>query len=80
MQPLEEEDLLQGKFEAAQRMPELEEEELLQGKFQPVQRQGRLHRPVQQLLADELDLEAHPLDLRLPREAVDEGCWCDDGR
>ncbi len=36
---LEEEELLQGKFETAQRMPGLEdEEELLQGKFDPVQR------------------------------------------
>ena len=35
----EEEELLQGKFEAVQRQG-LEEEELLQGKFDPVQRQG----------------------------------------
>ena len=35
---LEEEDLLQGKFETTQLMGGLEEEDLLQGKFEPVQR------------------------------------------
>lgn len=37
-QELEEEELLQGKFETVQKQ-ELEEEELLQGKFGPIQRQ-----------------------------------------
>lgn len=37
---LEEEDLLQGKFETAQLMDGREEEDLLQGKFEPVQLKG----------------------------------------
>jgi hypothetical protein len=37
---LEEEELLQGKFETVQRQGDLEEEELLQGKFETVQRQS----------------------------------------
>jgi hypothetical protein len=37
----DEEELLQGKFDAGQRQRDMEEEELMQGKFsQPVQRQG----------------------------------------
>lgn len=39
---LEEEDMLQGKFEPLQRMGGLEEEDLLQGKFMPLQRMGGL--------------------------------------
>lgn len=42
VQRVEEEDLLQGKFEAVQRQGDMEEEELLQGRFETVQRQDSL--------------------------------------